>query len=288
MIPPSWVDLDGEIVPGDQARVSVFNHGFLFGDSVYDVIRTYDGRPSRVADHLDRLDASAAAIGLQIPVDRDTLRTRIERLVGHGGFAESYIRVVVTRGDGAPNIDPSVAGPPHVLIIVMTLPVPPAALYETGVDVVLVGGVRRPSREQIKSGNYLTSVMAKQEASARDAFEGVMLNADGMLAEASTSNVFCVAGTRLLTPPLAAGILEGITRRHILRLAREDGVTVEERPLAPDELTGADEAFLSSTIKEVLAIASVDGRPLPACPGPLTRRLAARYGAWVRADGAAP
>ncbi len=277
---PSWVDLDGELMPGGKASISVFNHGFLFGDSVYEVMRTYGGRPSLVEEHLERLERSARKLALRIPIGRAEIGRRMDRLLERAGFEESYIRVVVTRGVGLPNIDPELAGRPQVLFIAIPLSPPPPEMYEKGVDVVLVAIRRtspRSSNPDIKSGNYLNSIQAVMEAHQRNAFEGIMLNHEGNLTEASSSNVFLVSKGTLLTPALASGILQGITRRHVLQLAESHGIPTHERVIKPEELLDADEAFISSTIKEILPIAHVDSKQIPCCPGPLTMRLLSLY-----------
>ncbi len=277
---PSWVDLDGEVMPGSQARISVFSHGFLFGDSVYEVLRTYGGRASLVDAHLDRLERSARKLALSIPIDREALLLRVDRLLAQAGFDESYLRIVVSRGVGQPNIDPRLAGETQLMLMAIPLVTPAPALYQTGVDAVLVA-VRRTSPQSndpdIKSGNYLNCIQAVMEATQRGAAEGILLNDRGHLTEASTSNVFLVSEGTLITPAVASGILQGITRSELLKLAVRDGIPVHEREVAPEELLGADEAFLSSTLKEVMPISRIDGQPLASCPGPISRRLLSLY-----------
>ena len=290
------VDIDGRIVAPEDAVVSVFDRGFLYGDSVYEVLRTYQGRPFATEAHLGRLERSAARIGLTLPWPAGRLATEVDRVLaaaddlaeGH----ESYVRIVVTRGAGPIGLDPGLAEDPRTILIVQPLHQPPRALYEAGAAVAVVG-VERNRRAAVdpaaKTGNYLNSVLALREARGREADEAVMLDAGGHLTEGASSNVFLVRGGRLCTPALDVGILEGVTRATVLALARETGVEVDEGPLTAGDLARADEAFLTSTIREILPVTRVDGAQVgEGRPGPVTRRLQAAFRARVGApvDGA--
>lgn len=287
---PTVVNLDGTLLPPHAARVSVFDRGFLYGDSVYEVVRTYGGRPFELDAHLARLRHSADRIGLAPKWDAARTAAEIARTLeaAQGGDApdaeaapwnagERYVRVVMTRGAGEIGLDPALAVDPVALVIVQPLHGPPARAYAEGVTVAIVG-VRRASPAAIdpsaKTGAHLPNVLAVGEARAAGAHEALLLDDGGAVTEGSSSNVFAVRGGRVTTPPLAAGILEGVTRGVVLRLAREAGIAAEEAPLRPEELERADEVFITSTIREIVPVTRLGARPVgPGRPGPVTRRL---------------
>jgi branched-chain amino acid aminotransferase len=281
---PTRISIDGQITDENGAFVSVLDRGFLYGDSVYEVARTSGGRPVDLGRHLDRLARSAAGILLRAP-DRAEVERAVLATLAAAGNAESYVRVVVTRGAGEIGLDPALADRPRLIVIVRPLLLPDPALYEHGVDVCVVA-VRRNPRVAldpgVKSGNYLNNIMALSEAKARGAYESIMLNTDGWLVEGSTSNLFVVRGGALRTPALAGGLLEGITRGRVLELAHAAGVGAGEAHLGRDDLVHADEAFLTSSLRGVLPIARVDGGAIGAgAPGPITRTLVAAYQAFL-------
>jgi branched-chain amino acid aminotransferase len=270
------VSLDGRLLPPARARISVFDRGFLYGDSIYEVLRTYGGEPFELEAHLRRLRRSAALIGLRLPLSMARLRARLAAALRAAGNRESYVRLIVTRGEGPIGLDPALAVHPHVIVLVRPLHPPPAEVYARGVSIRVVD-VRRNLRQAIdpaaKTGNYLNNVLALREARARGGYEALMLDARGRVAEGSTSNVFAVFGRRVATPPLD-GILAGVTRDLVLKLARKLGHPAEERPLRRADLLRADELFLTSTLREVVPIARVDGRRVGrGAPGEITRRL---------------
>jgi branched-chain amino acid aminotransferase len=279
------VNMDGALVAPDQAFISVFDRGFLYGDSVYEVVRTYGGVPFELDAHLERLENSAALIGLALPWPRERFAAEVHRTVQASGNAETYARIVVTRGAGEIGLDPNLAREGRVVIIAKELVVPPPEVYERGVKVALVG-VRRNLREAIdpaaKTGNYLNNVLAMREAREQGAFEALMLDSRGRVTEATTANVFVVRGGELITPPLAVGILEGVTRKVVLALARADGIAVCEQELVPPRVLEADEVFITSTTRELVPVVTVSdalgehtiGRGRP---GPLTLRLLAAF-----------
>ncbi len=277
-------NLDGVVGPEADARISVLDRSFLFGDSVYEVIRTLDGQPFAWREHLDRLRASAAGILLDLDLDDRTIMTRIRDTMAQAGNAESYVRIVVSRGTGrAPNIDlGQVAGPPTWVILVRDLP---ATTWQP-VHLAIVDRLRNDARAlppAVKSGNYLNNVLALAEAKRRGATDCLMLNAAGHVTEASTANVFAVLDGELVTPPLSAGILAGVTRALLLRHATATGQRCAERDFTADELAGADEIFLSSTLRDVNAVTVLNGRPVgDGRPGPRTRALAASFGGFAR------
>jgi branched-chain amino acid aminotransferase len=299
---PALVNLDGRIVPPAEATVSVFDRGFLYGDSVYEVIRTYGLRPFELAAHLTRLAGSAARIGLELPWDaaRTAREIAITIDASRGGdeddpagapwnVRERYVRVMMTRGAGELGIDPALAVDPRAILIVRPLHGPPHAAYQEGVK-AHVAGVQRISPQAMdpaaKTGNYLNSVLAVREARAVGAYEALLLDRDGFVTEGSTSNVFCVRGGRLETPPLAIGILEGVTRGVVLALAREVGIEVVEARLRPEELATADEVFITSTVRELLPVTVLGDRVVGrGVPGPMYARLHALF--RERADATA-
>jgi len=272
------VNINGELFAPAEARISVFDRGFLLADSVYEVIRTYRAIPFMLEQHLQRLRKSAEGLAMRAIVDGLPLADEVRRTVAAAGLPESYIRVIVTRGAGLIGLDPRLAGAPTMVIIVTELRSYPDEMYQRGVNVALVGAEQRlrgAGGSAIKAGNYLLNMMALHDALRRGAEDGVMVGPDGYLTEGTTSNVFAVIDGRLVTPPLAAGILAGITRSLVLQLAAHAHVHVVEEEIEASKLFAAAEAFLTSTIREVLPVSSCDGRPIGSVvPGPMTRLLA--------------
>lgn len=275
------VVVDGEVREGERRSVSVFDHGFLFGDSVYEVVRTRGGRLFELAPHLERLRRSAAELYLDLPWSTEDLGRSVADAVATAGNPESYVRIIVTRGVGELELHPATCGRPSLILVVKELALPPARLYREGTTLAIVGRLRMNPQSlnpAAKTGNYLNNVLAIVEARRRGADDAVMLNAEGRLTEGTTSNVFCVRGGVVRTPSLASGILEGITRGLVIRMVREEGFPFAEAELEPEDLKAADEAFLTSTTRDVMPIARVDGAALAgAVPGPVTRRLIARF-----------
>lgn len=274
------IKIDGETFrTRDAARVSVFDHGFLFGDSVYEVIRTYGGRPFEVGPHLARLFRSAKGISLDVPRSKEALAAEIDATVREAACpGEAYVRLVVTRGVGEIDINPEVCARPSVVLIVKDLAPWAPALYERGTDLAIVSTVTRNEPgtvdPSIKTGNYLNSVLALIEARRRGAQDAVMLNGHGHVTECTTSNIFFVKDSVLLTPSLESGILSGITRSDVIRLARENGVHCREGSFKADELRRADEAFITSTTRGIMPVGTIDGKPVgDAARRPVTDRL---------------
>lgn len=276
---PTQVNLNGHI--DDSASISVFDHGFLFGDSIYEVVVTFKGRPCFLDRHLARLHNSAKGLGLKIPWTNEALKEQINRTLASAGNEESYIRLVVTRGVGEIDIDPSSCKEPHFVIYVTDLKPYPEHCFTQGIHVSLVS-VKRNQKEalnpEIKTGNYLNNVLAKMEAGRSGAMDALMLNAQGFLTECTTSNFFFYQDGALRTPSLDCGILEGITREVVIRLAQENGLVVEEGEWPPEMLENIDEAFLTGTIKRIMPITLLDGHPVgTGKPGPVTRKLMNLY-----------
>jgi len=273
------INLNGEI--NQDAHISVFDHGFLFGDSVYEVISTHHGNLCFVNEHLRRLRNSANAISLEVPLTDEQLIQEINKTVEAAGNPESYIRIIVTRGIGAMDIDPETCTKPNVLIFVKSILQYPEENYKNGINVALVSVKRNPKEALnpgIKTGNYLNNVMAKVEARKSDAADALMLNPTGQLTECTTSNFFFVRDQRLMTPSLGCGILSGITREVVLRLARENGVLVEEGEWPPEVLQNVEEAFITGTVKMVMPVTSLDGKPIGnGKPGSITKMMMRLY-----------
>lgn len=272
-----FASVNGVVTPAAEARVSVLDNGFTFGDSVYETLRTYRGRPFHLERHLARLRASASRLGFAIPDADDVFAQRLEELLTRAGNDESYIRIIVSRGEGEVSYRfDRIKGPTVVLLAKPYQPFP-ASYYTEGVPVI-ISSVRRnhPSAldPAIKCCNLLNNILAVQEAQAQGAMEPLLLNAAGELAEGAGSNLFIVQGGKAVTPPLAAGILAGVTRAVVLEIGPSIGLPAREQPLLPGDLFAAEEAFITSTLKELIPISSVDGRNVGSGkPGPVTRRL---------------
>lgn len=273
------INFNGEI--HEEVSISVLDHGFLFGDSVYEVVSTHHGRLCFVQEHLNRLRKSAAAISLTIPWTDEKMVDEISKTIAAAGNPDSYIRIIVTRGVGEIDIDPETCSRPNVLIFVKAARAYPEENYSRGINVALVTVKRNPKEALnpgIKTGNYLNNVMAKMESRKAGAADALMLNPSGILTECTTSNFFFVRDQRLMTPSLDCGILSGITREVVLRLARENGILVEEGEWPPEILAQAEEAFITGTVKKVMPVTSLDGRPIGnGKPGPVTRTLIRLY-----------
>lgn len=274
-----WVD--GKLGDEHTATVPVLDRGFLYGDGVYEVTRTANGRAVDLGPHLDRLERSAARIALRLP-PRETIERAIAETL-EAARGDSYIRVVVTRGDGEMGLDPALADAPRLVIIVRPLALPAPALYERGCALRIVSVERNSPRAldpAIKSGNYLNNILAIAEARQHGAYEAVMCDDRGRVTEGSSSNVWCVRGGEVLTPPTTLGLLPGITRWRLLRLAADAGVPVREAELYPDDLRTADELFITSSIRGVLPAGQIDDREIPV--GAITRRLVDLYEDFLR------
>ena len=283
------VVMNGVVVDPAEAKISVFDRGFLYGDSVYEVVRTYAGRPFALDEHLRRLERSAERIGMELPVSIETLVEEVEAALAAAANAESYLRIVVTRGAGEMGLDPSLAEDPVRLVIVRALVTHDARLYVAGAKVALVLPFRAPTEPtpagNPKTGNYLLNVLAVAEAKRRGAHEALLVDREGHVLEGASSNVFVVKAGGIVTPPLIEGILEGITRHHVLALARDLGIETRQATLVPADLLAADEVFITSTIREVVPVTDVDGAQIAGGqPGPVTRRLMANF--HTRVSGA--
>jgi branched-chain amino acid aminotransferase len=273
------VNVNGRITSQQDAVIPVFDHGFLYGEGVYETLRTYDGRLFLYDRHMGRLRNSARMIDLPLPFADDELATRIEETVTAAKLdgAEAYVRVLVTRGVGELTYDLKATPTPSWVVIVKPLVPPSAETYRRGVKVVLVDVVRNHPQSvspMIKSNNLMNSALAAQQASKRGGFEAVMRNYRGELTECTQSNFFIVKKGVALTPPLESGLLPGITREFVFELGRDNSVEVREQALRDEDLFDADEAFLTSTTREILPIVTVDERSIgDGFPGPVTQTL---------------
>ena len=282
--PTIW--LDGEWCDRNTATVSVYDHGLLYGDGVFEGIRVYGGKIFRLEEHLNRLYDSAKAIWLTIPMEKEELATVTREAVRRSGIAEAYIRHLVTRGVGDLGLDPRKCPKPSVIIIVDTIKLWPEQVYETGLNVI-TAGTPIPHREslspRVKSLNYLAHIMAKVEGIQAGADEVLMLDSAGAVAEGSGQNVFLVKNGRVSTPPAYAGILKGVTRDVVIDLATAAGYKVEQTIINRYDLYTADEAFFTGTASEIVGIRQLDGRVIgTGKAGPITRDLRSRFHALVR------
>jgi len=275
------VNVNGRVASDRDAVVSVFDHGFLYGEGIYETLRTYGGRPFLFDRHMRRLRKSASMLALPIPLSDAEIATRFDdtmQAAGLGpGGGDAYIRLLVTRGVGELTYDPAACPEPTIVVIVKPQVDPPPEAFEQGVMVSLVSVVRNHPgtvNPLIKSNNLLNSALAMQEAIKRGAFEGLMRNYRGELAECTTANIFIVKEGAALTPPLDAGLLAGITREFLFDIGGDVGVRVAEAVLRDEDLFGADEAFLTSTTREIVPIVKVDDRMIgTGRPGPVTLKL---------------
>jgi branched-chain amino acid aminotransferase len=275
--PAIW--MNGRITGIDDARVSIFDHGLLYGDGVFEGIRFHSGRAFRLDAHLARLERSAAAIELTLPYSRDALRGATDAVIAHAGAPDGYLRMVVTRGVGDLGLDPRSCK--HATTILVAAPV---RFFEgasaAGVAVVVASTRQSPADvvdARIKSLNYLNRLLARLEAIRAGADEAIMLDHRGHIAEGTTDNVFLVRDGVLFTPPASDGALEGVTREAVLSLAKELGIPTREESVGSYDLRVSEEAFLVGTGAGLVAVRSVDGRPLPACPGPVFSRIEAAF-----------
>lgn len=253
--------IDGVIVTPEDAKVSVYDRGFLYGDSVFETIRTYGGKPFALDEHVRRLERSAERVAIPMPIDAAEFAAEIERAITAAGNAESYARATLTRGSGPLGLDPALAEHPLRVILVEPLKLLPDEMYRDGVSVITYRTTRTGDAAHggAKVGNYLASLLALKAAKAVGAHEALILDAEGHILEGTTSNVFVVRGDKLVTPPEEVGILPGITRAHILAIAPQVGLTVELQKLKTPDVLSADEVFLSSSLREILGVVRVDG-----------------------------
>jgi branched-chain amino acid aminotransferase len=283
------VFIDGKFYSERDAKVSVFDHGLLYGDGIFEGIRIYNGRVFKLREHIDRLFYSAKAILLNIPMSHSKLMAATVEACRQNKLRDGYIRLVVTRGIGTLGLNPNRCKKPSVIIIADKIQVYPEDLYARGMDIVTVPTVRNlhsALNPAIKSLNYLNNILAKIEANNAGVEEAIMLNAEGFVAECTADNIFIVKDGKLFTPPLSAGALYGITRQTVLELAQQFGVSVSEPNLTRYDLFNADECFLCGTGAEIVPVVKIDGRVIgTGKPGPLTKKLVREYHSLTKVSG---
>ena len=281
--------MNGKLVPEDEARVSVFDHGLLYGDGVFEGIRVYDGNIFRLKEHIERLFESAKTISLDIGMTSEEVELATVESVAANKHRNAYIRLVVTRGKGDLGIDPGKCPKPTFFIIVADIALYPEEMYETGIPLVTASTRRIPMEcldPRIKSLNYLNNILAKIEARKAGVLEAVMLNHYGRVAECTADNLFIVKNGDLVTPQLTEGALPGVTRGAVLELARELGMNTHETMLGLHDLYNAHECFLTGTGAEIMPVIAIDGRQIGnGKPGTTTNRLLARFRELRVADG---
>lgn len=283
-----WID--GRVVGADEARVPVLDHGFLYGDGVFEGIRAYEGRVFRLEDHLRRLATGARVLSLELPGGIDAMRRIVLETARAHGEPDAYLRLVVSRGEGELGVDPATCPSPRVVCICAKVRLFPPEKIAEGLALV-TSTWRRPGPDvldpRVKSLNYLNNALAKLEARRHGGDEALLLSGRGLVAEATVANVFAVQGGRLATPPPSDGALAGITRATVLELARDLGVEAREESLGRFDLLAAEEVFLTGTGARIVPVASLDGRPIGAArgPGPVTKRLIESFDALVRSTG---
>jgi branched-chain amino acid aminotransferase len=289
MSTPLLIYLDGKLVSESEAKISVFDHGLLYGDGVFEGIRFYNGRVFRLTEHLHRLYESARSILLNIPLTFEEMEKATLDTIAANGLRDGYIRLVVTRGVGPLGLNPYQCPKASVFVIASSISLYPAEKYEHGLTMVTCA-TRRPSTAalspQVKSLNYLNNIMAKVEAIQGGGEEGIMLNEQGFVGECTGDNVFIVKRGKIFTPPIAAGGLDGITRRAVMEILEQEGSPVTEMNLTRHDIFVADECFLTGTAAEVIAAVQLDRRMIgDGKPGPVTRKLVAKFKALVNSTG---
>jgi branched-chain amino acid aminotransferase len=273
--------IDGEFYDKKDAKISVFDHGLLYGDGVFEGIRMYNGKIFKCREHIDRLFESARAIRIRMPMSKEEVIAAMEETLKVNNLNDAYIRLVVTRGVGDLGLDPKLCEKPSIIIITDKIALYPAEIYERGLELVTAATPRNHQEAlspRIKSLNYLNNIMAKMEGHQADVREVIMLNLDGYVCECSADNIFMVKNGVLATPPPSAGILKGITRDTIMDIARESGTEVREENITRFDLYVADEVFLCGTAAELIAAVKIDGRVVgDGKPGPVFRELLGKF-----------
>ncbi len=281
--------INGQYFGKEEAKISVFDHGLLYGDGVFEGIRVYASKVFRLDEHLERLYESAKAIDLKIPVPSVKLREDVLETVRLNGLADAYIRLVVTRGAGTLGLNPYVCRDPQIVIIVDKIALYPKELYEKGLAVITTATQRNlpeAVNPRIKSLNYLNNILAKIEAINAGVEEAIMLNSYGLVSECTGDNIFAVRKGVILTPSISMGVLEGITRNDVIKMAREKGIQVKPVVMTRHDLFIADESFLTGTAAEIVPVVKVDGRVIgDGKPGPITLDLMKTYHRLTRDDG---
>ncbi|MCX7391055.1 MAG: branched-chain-amino-acid transaminase [Pirellulales bacterium] len=280
------VFMNGTLVSENDAKVSVFDHGLLYGDGVFEGLRSYGGQVFRLDSHIDRLWESAKAICLEIPMSKKEVSSAVNATLEANQLVDGYVRLVVTRGAGSLGLDPNRTSHPQVIVIADTITLYPREFYDKGLSIITASTQRTHSAAlspRIKSLNYLNNIMAKLEGLRAGCVEALMLNHKGEVAECTGDNIFVVRSGTLVTPPSDAGILEGITRGAVIELAEAAKIDCQEKTLVRHDLYTADECFLTGTAAEVIPVVEIDSRSIGnGVPGPITKRLTADFHLMVR------
>jgi branched-chain amino acid aminotransferase len=275
------VYLNGKMVPKEDAKVSVFDHGYLYGDGIYETLRAYEGTLFRLDRHLQRLKHSADSISLNLPLPLDKIGDALNRTVSENKLSDAYVRIQISRGVGEIGLDPALCPEPTTVIVAKQFKEYPRELFENGVSLAIVRTRRNHPlalSPSIKGTNFLNNILARMESIRADAYEAVMLNWEGYVAEGTISNIFFVKSGVLCTPSLETGILEGVTRGLVLELARKERIETREALIKPEELLGADECFITNTTVEVMPVTSIDKTLIGSGkPGPITAALRKAY-----------
>jgi len=269
--------INGQVCTPEEARISVYDRGFLYGDSIFETVRTYGGIAFALGEHLARLARSAERLFIELPASLEAIGAEVERGIAQAQNPESVARIMITRGSGPLGLDPGLAHHPTRVILIEPFEPPPSEAYRDGIGAITFRTVRSTDDTPAagaKVANYLTSVLAIREARQQGATEAFIIDGRGHVLEGTTSNVFLVKEGRLVTPPEESGILSGITRAYLLRAAERLAIHVSIRDIREEELPNVDELFISSTLREVLPVVRLDGRPVGSGkPGPLTRQI---------------
>jgi branched-chain amino acid aminotransferase len=285
-MPSVEIYINGSYFSKEDAKISVYDHGLLYGDGVFEGLRSYSGNVFRLQTHLDRLYESARAIMLTIPMSPEDLGEAVRATVARNNISDGYIRLIVTRGAGSLGIDPAKTADPQVIIIADQIELYPREFYENGLEIVTASTIRNhPAalNPRIKSLNYLNNILAKLEGKRAGCVEALMLNHRGEVAECTADNIFTVKRGVLCTPPIDAGILEGVTRNAIIELAEQAGIGVSQMTMSRHDVYTADECFLTGSGAEVIPVVKVDARPIGSgLVGPITQQLSQAFHTLVR------
>jgi len=281
--------IDGQFLDEANAKVSVFDHGLLYGDGIFEGIRAYNGRVFKLKEHIDRLFYSAKAILLNIPLSHAEIMRAVVDTCRQNGIRDGYIRLLVTRGVGGLGLNPNSCKKPSVIVIADKIQLYPAEMYERGLDIITVPTVRNlhsALNPAIKSLNYLNNILAKIEANNGGCEEAIMLNSEGYVSECTGDNIFIIKDGQMFTPPLSAGALYGITRGVVMDLARQSGIPVSEPNLTRYDMFNADECFLTGTGAELIPVVKIDGRVIgTGKPGQVTKDLVTKYKTLTHSSG---
>ncbi|WP_027363984.1 branched-chain-amino-acid transaminase [Desulfotruncus alcoholivorax] len=281
--------LDGKYVPEEQAVVSVFDHGLLYGDGIFEGIRAYHNRVFKLQEHLIRLYESARTLAMEIPISIEEMREVVLETLRRNNLQDAYIRLVVTRGKGDLGLDPRKCAKPTIFCIAASIQLYPEELYERGLEMITVAtrrNIPEACNPRVKSLNYLNNIYAKIEANLAGVPEAIMLNQEGYVAEATGDNLFLVKNGKLITPPIHVGMLEGVTRNAVMDLAKERGIEVIEKVFTRHDVYIADECFLTGTAAELIPCVRVDGRAIGnGQPGPVFKELLSDFRALTKVDG---